>query len=397
MLERVTVLGIESSCDETAAAIVELEGDRLRVRSSVVGSQTEVHAPYGGVVPELASRAHLERMLPILRAALAPLEGVDDRARLRSIDAIAVGSRPGLIGSLLVGTSAAKALAWSLGKPFLGVDHVAAHLVAAMLDAEPIPFPALGLVVSGGHTSLFLMRDALTLEPLLRTPDDAVGEAFDKGAALLGLPYPGGPEVEGLAARGRSDAVSFPVPKLDFSFSGLKTALLYEARGVPTAPGRRSPAAEPPPAMTDARRADLAASYQRALVKAVTRGVEHAYAKLFDGQAERSSASGHASHRRTAAHDSVRTPPQTSPRIPSSINPLRAPRALVVGGGVAANQLLREEIAKVAHARSLELRIAPMRYCVDNAAMIAGLGAIRAARGERDGLELAPQPLSELR
>jgi len=371
------VLGIESSCDETAASVVELRDGRLRVLSSVVGSQTEVHTPYGGVVPELASRAHLERLLPVLRQALEALEplGPHDsldpaksldavtRARLETLDAIAVGSRPGLIGSLLVGTSAAKALAWCLGKRFLGVDHVAAHLVAAMLDAEPIPFPALGLVVSGGHTSLFLMRDALTLEPLLRTPDDAVGEAFDKGAALLGLPYPGGPEVERLAAQGNAEAITFPVPKLDFSFSGLKTALLYEVRGVPTAPGRRAPKSSPPPPLTDARRADCAASYQRALVKAVTRGVEHAWDRIVSGAA---------------------------PGAPM-------PRALVVGGGVAANQVLRAEIEKVAHARSLELRIAPMHYCVDNAAMIAALGALRAARGERDGLDLAPQPLSSLR
>jgi len=361
MAARLTILGLETSCDETAAAVVELDGERLRVRSNVIGSQADVHAPYGGVVPELASRAHLERLTPVIRRA------VDEAGiALESLDAIAVGVRPGLIGSLLVGTSAAKALAWSLGKPFLGVDHVAAHLVAAMLDAEAIPFPALGLVVSGGHTSLFLMRDALSMDALLRTPDDAVGEAFDKGAAMLGLPYPGGPEIERTAAGGRPDAVTFAVPKLDFSFSGLKTALLYEVRGVPmratrtAGPSGGANAGRTAPPLTDARRADLAASYQRALVTAVIRGVEHAWARILEAS--------------------------TAP-----------PRALVVGGGVAANLLLRQEMAHFALRRSIDLRIAPLRYCLDNAAMIAGLGALRAARGERDPLDLAPQPRSALR
>ncbi|MBM4112908.1 MAG: tRNA (adenosine(37)-N6)-threonylcarbamoyltransferase complex transferase subunit TsaD, partial [Phycisphaerae bacterium] len=225
-----TVLGIETSCDETAAAVVELRGDRLRVRSNIVGSQVEVHAPYGGVVPELASRAHLERMLAVIRRA-AEHAGVPIDAS--GIDAVAVGVRPGLIGSLLVGTSAGKALAWSLGVPFLGVDHVAAHLVAALLDEQPVPMPALGMVVSGGHTAVFRMDDACSIRLLARTPDDAVGEAFDKGATILGLPYPGGPEVERCARNGRDDAVPFPVPRVDFSFSGLKTALLHEVRGVP--------------------------------------------------------------------------------------------------------------------------------------------------------------------
>jgi len=361
---RILVLGIETSCDETAASLVELDDRRLRVRSSVVGSQTQVHAPYGGVVPELASRAHLERLLPVIRRAMVDAalgsEATTLAQRLGLIDAIAVGSRPGLIGSLLVGTSAAKALAWSLRTPFLGVDHVAAHLVAAMLDAEPIDFPALGLVVSGGHTSLFLMRSPLELEPLARTPDDAVGEAFDKGAALLGLKYPGGPEVERLAEQGRADACAFAVPRLDFSFSGLKTALLREVRGMPPARGRMArPIAAPPP-LTEQRRADLAASYQRALVRAVVKGVEHAWDRMLDGGRAESL------------------------------------RSLVVGGGVSANRLMRAELSRLADARGVSLRLAPLKYCVDNAAMIAGLGALRAARGERDALDLAPQPLSTL-
>jgi len=369
------VLGIETSCDETAASVVDLADGRLRVRSNAIGSQVDVHAPYGGVVPELASRAHLERLLPVIRQACD-----EAGASLDSLHAVAVGHRPGLIGSLLVGTSAAKALAWSLGVPFLGVDHVAAHLAAALLDQPPIPFPATGLVVSGGHTALFRMLDPLSIVPLARTPDDAVGEAFDKGATILGLPYPGGPEIDRLAEHGKDDAVRFPVPRMDFSFSGLKTALLYEVRGVPPSPrnsagavgAMTAPASETPsmvmpsmpatpkvPPLDDRRRADLAASYQRALVGAVVRGLRR--------ELERAEAAD------------------------------ERPQAIVVGGGVAANRRLRAELEAFASARSVPLRLPPMRYCVDNAAMIAGLGALRAARGEHDPLDLTAQPLSSLR
>ncbi|MBX3356042.1 MAG: tRNA (adenosine(37)-N6)-threonylcarbamoyltransferase complex transferase subunit TsaD [Phycisphaeraceae bacterium] len=362
MAQVLRVLGVETSCDETAASVVDLDAGRLRVRSNVVSSQIAVHAEYGGVVPELASRAHLERLLPTLRAALEPVaEGRACRETLASLDAIAVASRPGLIGSLLVGTSAAKALAWSIDHPVLAVDHVAAHLVGAMLDAEPVAFPSLGLVVSGGHTALFLMRDALTLEPLAGTPDDAVGEAFDKGAALLGLPYPGGPQIERLAARGDSSAVKFPVPQLDFSFSGLKTALLHEIQPPPRRAKGRADAVSGAP-LTDDRRADLAASYQRALVRAVIHGMEHLWSERW-----------------------------------SDASAPERPKTLLVGGGVAANGLLRSELAAFANAQSIALQIAPLHYCLDNAAMIAGVGALRAARGERDPLDFAPQPISLLR
>ncbi|MDH3583423.1 MAG: tRNA (adenosine(37)-N6)-threonylcarbamoyltransferase complex transferase subunit TsaD, partial [Phycisphaerae bacterium] len=217
------ILGIESSCDETATAV--LRGPR-RVLASVVASQDHLHAKFGGVVPEIASRAHIERITPAIEQVLN-----EAAVAMSDLQAIAVGHRPGLIGSLLVGVSAAKALAWALGKPLVGVDHVQAHLHAAALDAEPITFPALGLVVSGGHTSLYEMADPLSSHLLGRTIDDAVGEAYDKVAAILDLGFPGGPAVDRLAGAGDPKSTHFPrslldAQSLDFSFSGLKTAVL---------------------------------------------------------------------------------------------------------------------------------------------------------------------------
>ncbi len=336
----VLVLGIETSCDETAAAVVDGHG---RVRSSVVATQHELHAEYGGVVPEIASRAHLEHLLPVLRRAV-------DQAgvAMSDLDAIAVGHRPGLIGALLVGTSAAKGLALALEIPLIGVDHVHAHLVAGLLDAPPVAFPSLGLVVSGGHSSLYLVPDPISPILLGRTIDDAIGEAFDKVAAMLDLGHPGGPEVERLAANGDADAFDFPVAnlgkdRLDFSFSGLKTAVLYAAKGQP---GRT------PPILDERRRADLAASFQSATIKAVRRNLRRAF--------------------------------EQHPEV----------RGLLVGGGVSANQAVRHMLETESAARKIELRLPPLEFCVDNGAMIAGLGARRLAAGESDGLDLAPAATS---
>ncbi|MCC6969662.1 MAG: tRNA (adenosine(37)-N6)-threonylcarbamoyltransferase complex transferase subunit TsaD [Phycisphaerales bacterium] len=352
------VLGIETSCDETAASVVR-DG---RVLSSVVASQTELHELYGGVVPELASRAHLERIMPIVSRAIA-----DAGVTLREIEGVAVGNRPGLIGSLLVGVAAAKALAWSLSVPLVGVDHVHAHLFAGMLgragahgagEGGPtsIEFPALGLVVSGGHTSLYLVQSWTEFKRLGATIDDAMGEAFDKAAVILGLPFPGGPNLDALAQKpGANDrAVELPVSRLgteslDFSFSGLKTAMLYEVRGVPGKPDGA------PPAMTETRRADLAASFQRAAVKAAIVKLERAI--------------------------------ERGPRDAGG-----AYRAMIAGGGVTANSRLRRELAELATKRGLPLVIPAMSLCVDNAAMIAGLGEVKLAAGERSGWELAAAP-----
>ncbi|GJQ28303.1 MAG: tRNA N6-adenosine threonylcarbamoyltransferase [Phycisphaerae bacterium] len=348
------VLGIETSCDETAAAVV-LDG--RRVMSSVVASQTDLHEKYAGVVPELASRAHAERVLPLVREALAQA-GVG----LGMLDAVAVGNRPGLIGSLLVGVSAASALAWSLGKPLVGIDHVRAHLYAGVLheDGEsPGPdaaFPALGLVVSGGHTSLYEVTNWRTMRRLGATIDDAMGEAFDKAATILGLPYPGGPNLDRLAGEpGANDtAVELPVSRLgkdslDFSFSGLKTALLYAVQGVP---GERAPT--PPGPLTPERRRDLAASFQWAACAAAVLKLERAL--------DAASARG------------------------------TLYRTILTGGGVTSNSRLRRELLALGSRRAVPVLLPRLAWCVDNAAMIAGLGSVRLAAGEADGLGLSAQP-----
>src|SRR5207247_4827719 len=255
------ILGIESTCDETGAAVVV---DGYDVRSNVVASQVELHAKYRGVVPEIASRAHIENILPVFRESFAEA-GVD----LSGVDAVAVAHRPGLIGSLLVGVTAAKTLAWSLGKPLIGVDHVHAHLYSVALETNrPPSMPAAGLVVSGGHTALYRVGEGwLDVELIGSTIDDAVGEAYDKVAAILGLGYPRGPVLDKLAEKGDPQSIPFPRTllgrdSLDFSFSGLKTAVLYHVRGVP---GRgQDVKAGGPPELTKQQRADIAASFQAA-------------------------------------------------------------------------------------------------------------------------------------
>ncbi len=354
------ILGLETSCDETAASVVV---DGRRVLSSVVASQNDLHARYGGVVPELASRAHLEALVPVVEHAVA-----DAGVTLADLDAIAVGHRPGLIGSLLVGVSAAKALAWGLGKPLIGVDHVHSHLYAGNLIAREAPlspeprFPALGLVVSGGHTSIYILRSWNDLQRLGATIDDAVGEAYDKAAMILGLPHPGGPNLDALAATGGGNdrALELPISRiapgsLDFSFSGLKTALLYAVRGVPFtrgSPGRLPP--PPPESLTDSRRADLAACFQRAACAAVMLKLTRA----FDQLAQRGD----------------------------------QPLSLLTGGGVTANSRLRAQLAERAASWGVPLFLPAMQYCVDNAAMIAGLGGELLRAGRVADLNLQPVP-----
>jgi len=346
------VLGIESSCDETAAAVVD---ERRRVRSSVVASQVEIHRKYGGVVPEIASREHERHIIRVIDRAVE-----EGGIGLGDLDAIAIGHRPGLIGSLLVGLGAAKGLAWALGVPIVGVDHIHAHLFAGALDRDPPRTPALGVVVSGGHSAIYAMESMTHIERLGGTIDDAIGEAYDKAATILGLPYPGGPEIDRLARDPDADDRAFDLPiarlgkdSLDLSYSGLKTALLYLVRGKPApprVPGKPPLGRDPVPEMTDARRRDLAASFQRTAVGALTLKVERAL-----------------------------------DRRPS-------PRTLIVGGGVSANSLVRSEMGRIARERGLGLVLPEMRYCVDNAAMIAGLGSLLLAQGRRDDLGLAAHP-----
>ena len=250
------LLAIESSCDETAAAVIDR---RLRVLSNVVSSQVDLHAEFGGVVPEIASRAHLVNILPVLERALSAAS-----VSLEDITAVAVVTEPGLVGSLLVGLTAAKALCLALDVPLVPVHHIEAHLYACRMTAGHDVYPAVGLVVSGGHTSIYDCRGPLDAELVGSTIDDAAGEAFDKVAQLLSLGYPGGPHIERAAAEGRSGEIDLPRPLLtdpglDFSFSGLKTAVRYQVHGVPGS-GRT------PPELTPERTADLAASFQAAVV-----------------------------------------------------------------------------------------------------------------------------------
>lgn len=311
------LLAIETTCDETAAAVIS---DDLQVLSSVVASQEELHRRFAGVVPEIAARAHVERLLPVIdealqRAALQPAQ----------LDLIAVAHTPGLAGSLLVGVSAAKALAVALDKPLVALNHLHAHIYACRLAAGKEIFPCLGFIVSGGHTSLYHCHSPTHFESLGGTIDDAAGEAFDKVATLLGLPYPGGPSISKAAENGNPWAYRFPrglagqKNRLNFSFSGLKTAVRYEIWG----PGQ--PVAGPPP-LTPQQVNDIAASFQFAVVESL---VEKTLIAL----------------QQTGLH------------------------RLCVGGGVAANRFLRERLQAETQRLNVELHIAPPALCTDNAVM----------------------------
>lgn len=325
------VLGIETSCDETAAAVVT---DGRQLRANIVASQAEMHAAYGGVVPEVASRQHVLWIVPVLERALA-----DAGLGWADLDAVAVTQGPGLAGSLLVGVNAAKAIAFARGLPLVGVNHLEGHIYANWLTGAEITFPVVCLIVSGGHTDLILMRDHGQYERLGRTRDDAAGEAFDKVARILGLGYPGGPAIQQAAENG--DPSRYPLPRAwlgetyDFSFSGLKTAVL---RAVETLRPQ-----EPGATVTVA---DLAASFQEAVVEVLvekTRRAALAYGA----------------------------------------------RQVLLAGGVAANRLLRRWMAERV---PVPVVVPPLSLCTDNAAMIAAAGYFRLQRGERAGLELDVDP-----
>jgi len=326
------VLAIETSWDETAAAVVD--GGR-KVLSSVVASQDDVHAPYGGVVPELASRRHLEVLMPVVRRALATA-GI----ALDDVDGIAVTHGPGLVGSLLIGCSAAKALAYARRRPLVGVNHLEGHIYAAFLEGDPPAYPFLALVVSGGHTALYLAREPRDYERIGQTRDDAAGEAFDKVAKLLGLGFPGGPAIERVARSGDPRAIVFPTANmsdgaLDFSFSGLKTAVsLHVRRSAPLDP---------------ARVADVAASFQATAVKTLVRKTVKAALRL-------------------------------------------GVKRVVLTGGVAANTALRDALAGECREYGWILHVPSRALCTDNAAMIAAAGHDRLEAGERASLSLNAVP-----
>jgi N6-L-threonylcarbamoyladenine synthase len=335
----VRILGIDTSCDDTAAAVVR---DGVVIESNAVATQHDLHAAFGGVVPEIASRAHAERIGAVVRRALA-----EAGTTLDDLDAVAVTTRPGLVGSLLVGVAYAKALAWSRGLPLVDVHHIEAHAIAARADHAGIETPYVALVASGGHTALYSVRGPSDIARLGQTRDDAAGECFDKVAALLGLPQPGGPAVSKLAEGGRPDAVAFPRFRpeggaLEFSFSGLKTAVLHYVKGPA---GRRDGPIRPDLPVSVA---DVAASFEAAVVDMLV-----------------------APSLRAAADEGVRD--------------------LVVGGGVAANRVLRKALAERAP-EGLRVRFPRPALCADNGAMIAMRGAELLALGRRASLDVDVDP-----
>ena len=337
------LLAIETSCDETAAAVVE---DGTRILSNVVSTQIELHAAWGGVVPELASRRHLESIGPVVDEALR-----EAGATVGDLDAIAVTYGPGLVGSLLVGLEYAKALAWAYEKPLVPVHHIAGHIHAPFLAFKEIPLPAIALVVSGGHTSLFLMKELGEYQLLSRTRDDAAGEAYDKVGKLLGLGYPGGPIIDKLAVTGRDDAVFFKMARMsdgkpDFSFSGLKTAVLQHVRKNDIPPCRSQD--DVPQNVRD-----LLASFQKAVVDALLRRLKDAVS-------------------------------------------LHRPASVIVTGGVAANSRLRLDAESVMSGMGVPLFVPPLNLTTDNAAMIGAAGAVAFARGVRAGPDLEAAPFATI-
>jgi len=319
----VNILGIETSCDETAAAVVANGGEVL---SSVVASQTQLHEKYGGVVPEIASRAHIEKIYPVITEALERADVGRDQ-----INAIAVANQPGLTIALVVGVTAAKTLSFMWGKPLIAINHLHAHLQSAMLSEKSLELPAVALIVSGGHTCLYEARSPLELRLLGTTIDDAAGEAFDKVATILKLPYPGGPVIERIGKQGDPKAIDFPRSmlekgSLDFSFSGLKTAVLNHCRGLDMN------GQDKVDSMTEQQIADIAASFQAAVIDVLVKKTKRAAEKI-------------------------------------------GARTILMGGGVAANGTLRQAMQKMAEKSRppRRLLVAPKQYCTDNAVMVASL------------------------
>ena len=323
------ILGIESSCDETAAAVVR---DGREILSSVISSQIELHKPFGGVVPELASREHLEKIEPVVNAAL-------ENAKISrgDLDAVAVTRGPGLIGSLLVGVSYAKALAFGLAVPIVGVNHIEGHVYSVVFENPRAEFPALALIVSGGHTNLFHIPREGEYEVVSRTRDDAAGEAFDKVAKMLGLGYPGGPVIEALAEKGDPARVKFPLAKIsdgrpDFSFSGLKTAVARYIRENDVAPANDGENASP-------QIADIAAGFQDAVIRSLCGTLEKQSRRL-------------------------------------------EPRTIIIAGGVACNTALKNAAAAVGARLGIPVYFPSKHLSTDNAAMIAAAGYFHLRRGE---------------
>ena len=339
--DSVNILGIETSCDETAAAVV---ADGRIVKSSVIASQTKLHEKYGGVVPEIASRAHIEKIYPVIAEAIAQAKvGKDD------IDAVAVANQPGLTIALIVGVTAAKTLAFVWQKPLIAINHLHAHLQSALLEQDSLELPAAALIVSGGHTSLYDYHSPLEPTLLGSTIDDAAGEAFDKVAGILKLSYPGGPAIEKIAKHGNPRAIKFPISmlgkdSLDFSFSGIKTAVLYYCRGQDMKGQDRVDS------MSDEQIADIAASFQAAVVEVLVKKTRRAAEKI-------------------------------------------GAKTILLGGGVAANTQLRIALQRMCDSSTppKKLLVAPKQYCTDNAVMIASLAYHKFKAGLFADLTLEPK------
>jgi N6-L-threonylcarbamoyladenine synthase len=340
----INILGIETSCDETAAAVV---ADGRTIKSSVVASQTKLHEKYGGVVPELASRAHIEKIYPVIKEAMEQADVAKD-----DIDAIAIANQPGLTIALVVGVTAAKTLSFTWNKPLIAINHLHAHLQSAMLSEEQLDLPAVALIVSGGHTCLYDYHSPLEPKLLGTTIDDAAGEAFDKVASILRLPYPGGPSIEKAAENGNPDAIKFPRSmlgrdSLDFSFSGIKTAVLYYCRG------QDMKGESKVDSMSAQQIADIAASFQAAVVDVLVKKTQRAAQK-------------------------------------------NKAKTILLGGGVAANNKLRTSLLQMCKSDipPKKLLIAPKRYCTDNAVMVASLAYYKFKAGLFADLTLEPKATS---
>jgi len=340
----INILGIETSCDETAAAIVT---DGKIVKSSVVASQAKLHEKYGGVVPEIASRAHIEKIYPVIKAAMEQANVTKD-----DIDAIAVANQPGLTIALVVGVTAAKTLSFAWDKPLIAINHLHAHLQSAIMSEQDIELPATALIVSGGHTSLYDYHSPLEPKLLGSTIDDAAGEAFDKVATILKLPYPGGPSIEKAAAAGNPKAIQFPRSmlgrdSLDFSFSGIKTAVLYHCRG------QNMKGENKVDSMSRQEIADIAASFQAAVIDVLVKKTKRAAKKI-------------------------------------------KAKTILLGGGVAANSSLRTALQDMCDSskQPIKLMVSPKQYCTDNAVMVASLAYYKFKAGLFADLTLEPKASS---
>ncbi len=334
------ILGIETSCDETSASVVE---DGIKVHSNIVASQQDLHSRFGGVVPEIACRAHTDTIITVIDKAVT-----EANIKFKDIDAISVANTPGLIGALLIGLTTAKTLSWVLGIPLITVNHLHAHIYASKIEHEDIDYPAISLVVSGGHTSLFLTQNETSHTQVGGTIDDAAGEAFDKVGKILGLGYPAGPEIDTISQKGNGEAISFPRSylkkgSLDFSFSGVKTAVLYHCLG------QDSKNAGEMPELEDREIADLAASFQEAVVDVLVNKTIFAATKF-------------------------------------------SARNIILGGGVACNSRLRQRLADAAKQRDIPLYYPSKKLCMDNAAMVAGLAYHKYEEEEFSGLEVEAMP-----